>query len=233
MKPPPPPLSKRSAGQRNEALTPNLKFKTLESFRRVALSLANAVDEKQLSGIVFASPTRGQGATTVAYHVARDLDRDFGLKPLLVEVNVYRPMYARAFGLDVRRSIEKVGAGECSVEDAIQEIPGGLSVIPAEGANGEASTRLAIQGLQKVKETVNDRFPILIIDGPPILSAIDSIAAGRVVGHVLLVVAAGQSPREALARVRKELDENKVVLFGTILNKHKRFIPGWFYRFIR
>lgn len=214
-------------------MEPNLKFETLESFRRVALSLANAVDEKQLSGIVFASPSRGQGATTVAYHVARDLDRDFGLKPLLVELNVYRPTYARTFNIDSKRSLEQVGAGLCSVDDAIQRIPGGLSAIPAEGTKGESRTRLAIQGLQKVKETVQDRFPILIVDGPPILSAIDSIAAGRVVGHVLLVVAAGQSPREALARVRKELDENKVVLFGTILNKHKRFIPGWFYRFIR
>ena len=35
-----------------------------------------------------------------------------------------------------------------------------------------------------------------------------------------------------LERIRRDLQSRDIAIFASILNKHKRFIPGWIYRSI-
>jgi Mrp family chromosome partitioning ATPase len=71
---------------------------------------------------------------------------------------------------------------------------------------------------------------LILIDAPPLLEQPDVFDAGTLVPRLMLVVEAGRTSRQALERVRRELDRSNVALLGTILNKHKRYIPGWIYR---
>jgi Mrp family chromosome partitioning ATPase len=77
---------------------------------------------------------------------------------------------------------------------------------------------------------VKDLFDVILIDTPPVLQHADAIAATAVVPNVVLVIEAGRTRYEMLDRVRSELSDAGATIVGNILNKHKRFIPGWIYR---
>jgi Mrp family chromosome partitioning ATPase len=63
-----------------------------------------------------------------------------------------------------------------------------------------------------------------------VLERPEALAAAGTVGAVVLVVEAGRTRREALARIREAFDDEGVKLLGFVLTKQRHAIPGWLYR---
>lgn len=204
-----------------------------ESYRRVAAFLATAVREKRFDSVLVASATEGEGTTTVAARVA-DLLRDgFGLRPLLVELNQRRPVYARRFGLDPGLGLAAIAAGERPVKSCVQHTPRGLPVIVAgtAGSGPEAETGAALV-LKRILNELADDVDLVIIDAPPVLEQADAVSAGAVVPRMVLVVEAGRTPYEAVDRARQALAANDISVVAAVLTKQPRVIPEWIYRWL-
>jgi Mrp family chromosome partitioning ATPase len=102
-------------------------------------------------------------------------------------------------------------------------------VIP--GGSGRAANphpQLA-SGLKRVLSEVEEAFDVVLVDAPPLLTQADAIIAGTVVPRLILVVEAGRTNYEVLERVKRELATEDIRVAGTVLVKHKRFIPRWIY----
>lgn len=204
-----------------------------ESYRRVAAFLATAVRERRFDSVLVASATAGEGTTTVAARVA-DLLRDrFGLRPLLIELNQRRPVYARRFGLDPGVGLAAIAAGERPVKSCVQHTPGGLAVIVAGPVRPgpEAATGAALV-LKRILNEVSGDFDLVIVDAPPVLEQADAISAGAVVPHIVLVVEAGRTPYEVIDRARQALAANDIDVVAAVLTKQPRVIPEWIYRWL-
>jgi len=204
-----------------------------ESYRRVAAFLATAVRERRFDSVLVASSTAGEGTTTVAARVA-DLLRDrFGLRPLLVELNRRRPVYARRFGLDPGMGLAAIAAGERPVKSCVQHTPGGLPVIVAGAARPgpEVETGAAFV-LKRILNEVAGDFDLVIVDAPPLLEQADAVSAGAVVPRIVLVVEAGHTPYEVVDRARQALAVNDINVVAAVLTKQPRVIPEWIYRWM-
>jgi len=160
--------------------------------------------------------------------------RDFGFKPVLIEVNRMRPSLCRLFALDEQRSLAALLSRDGSVMECVQYDPAGLAILPAGPARRDAPSvpRLESALCCAVQELQN-HFDFILVDAPPILESADVLVAGRLIPQVVLVVAAGQTSSESLARVGEQLRDAGLTVVGTILNHRKRIIPKWIDRWLR
>lgn len=207
-----------------------------ENFRRVALMLASGASPGSARAFVLTAADRGEGTTTVALNVARHLKEGCGLAPLIVEMNLSRPVLADMFGLDPARGVLAISAGRSTPSECVQAGGFGLAMIPggpAPSRNG-LGCDVGAAGRRIVADLASSH-DVILFDAPPILRSADAGALAAVAAGVVLVVEAGRTRTEMLDRARDEIARvSGVQVVAVILNKHRRFIPGWLYRaFVR
>jgi Mrp family chromosome partitioning ATPase len=196
------------------------------------MSLAAAARERNLRAVVFTGVRPGAGTTTTVIHVAMQLRDSFGLRPLVVELGGLRPVLARRFRLEAARSVEAVAAGTLAAE-CVQTTTGGLAVIPASSAKRKGRRAIDVAAvLRRILADVGGDYDLVLIDAPSMRDSADAVIAASVVPHIVLVVRAGRARHEIIERIRRELAARRIEVVGAVLNRHRRFIPGWLYRII-
>ncbi len=207
-----------------------MKPEANENFRKVAKALA-AAGEGSPSVFAFSGIERRGGNTTVVLNVARHLKASCNLSPLVVEVNVERPALADMFELDAKRSTSAVADGRMSPSECAQQCSLGFAVIPAAKHDSQNGSEPDVAGaLRRITASAGEEYPVVLIDAPPVLRASGAFAVASVAAGLVLVVEAGHTRVEVLDRVKDELEQSGVRVIGAVLNKHRRFIPGWAYR---
>jgi Mrp family chromosome partitioning ATPase len=164
-------------------------------------------------------------------NIGLQLLQNYTLRPLVVELNFVRPRLVQMFDLDGEKTIEAVALGKYTPTQCIQKNPAGLSMIPARAETGggiQTTTCL----LRRILGEVEGDFDITLFDAPPLMEGPDTIVALGEVPRLVLVVQAARTSYEVLNRVKAELESKNVTIVGTILNKQKRYIPGWLYRWL-
>jgi Mrp family chromosome partitioning ATPase len=198
--------------------------------RKTASVLGNAVREQRYRSVVFAGASRREGTTTMALNTSRLLQSREGLRPLVVEVNREKPQYAKLFQLDETRGFAAIAAGEACVQQCIQRGPFGLPVIPAgrQDKNPELGADVA-SVLRRVLQDVESQYDLVLVDAPAFLDDPDAVTVCTVIPRLVLVVRAGHLSFEVLQRIRQEIEQavDGFTLVGAILNRHRRYIPGW------
>jgi succinoglycan biosynthesis transport protein ExoP len=197
-----------------------------ESYRKAALFLSKMARDGRRS-VVFCSAQDHEGTTTAVLSLAHQLQENFGLRPLIIELNRRRPALTRLFKLDPQRSLDNAVTQAKPASECIQVTPSGLHVIA--GARALTPDPQLATALQRVVSELEHAFDLILIDAPPVLAQADAIIAGSVVPRVVLVVEAGRANYHVLERVKRELATEDIKIAGTVLTKHKRFVPRWLY----
>ncbi|MCP4589397.1 MAG: CpsD/CapB family tyrosine-protein kinase [bacterium] len=201
-----------------------------ENYRKTALTLYRALPEKGPGVFAFSGIDRGAGCSTVVLNVARHLKEGCGLSPLIVELNTVRPVLASILGLDARRGITTIAGNELTPAECVQTGEFGVAVIPAQRHNPRESLEPNLGSvLSSIVDQLGAEYQVILVDTPSVLQAAGALAIAAGVEGLVLVVEAGRTRAEMLERARLELNQAGVTLLGCVLNKHKRFIPGWAY----
>jgi Mrp family chromosome partitioning ATPase len=199
-----------------------------ESYRRAALALAALAAERRGRALVVTSARRGEGTTTTLLQVVARLRQDHGLRPLVIELPRPRPALAALFGLDEGRTIQRVFEGERTAVECVQTTADGIAVLPA----GAVPVPVSAAALTPLLAALALDFDLVLIDAPPLLEQADAMIAAAAVRDVVLIVEAGRTRSEVLQRVRRDLDAQGVRIVAAVLNRQKRFLPGWIYRWL-
>lgn len=198
--------------------------------RKTASVLGNAVREQRYRSVVFAAASRREGTTTMAINASRVLQTREGLRPLVIEVNREKPRYAKLFQLDETRGFAAIAAGEACVRQCIQRGPFGIPVIPAgrPEKNPESGADVA-SVLRRVLQDVEGQYDMVLVDAPAFLEDPDAVTVCTVIPRLVLVVRAAHLSFEVLQRIRQEVEQavDGFTIVGAILNRYRRYIPGW------
>ena len=182
--------------------------------------------------VMVTSSLPGEGKTFCAMNLALSLAREKGLRTLLVDSDVAKPKLSRFLGVgDAPGLMDLLGDDALDAESLILPTDrDALSVLPAGRTHEEDATEL----LASVRMTDvaarllrDDPDRILLFDAPPLLLTNEARVLAGVVGQVLLVVAAGSTPRAAVDEAVQYVAEEKFV--GLILNQSKANRPGSYY----
>ena len=167
---------------------------------RTAFGEASAGPSSQL--IMMASALSGDGKTFTCINLALSMSLEKDHSVLLVDGDVAKPHVSRVFGVDKEPGLlDVLGDPTRDIESVIlsTEIPR-LSVLPAGRASEVSTELLASARMSQVMarlSSLNSRG-IVLMDSPPILLTSEARVLAGLVGQIVLVVKAGQTPQQAV-----------------------------------
>jgi protein-tyrosine kinase len=200
-----------------------------EGYWKVAAISANAVRTRQYSSVLVSAPSRREGTTTVTLQVAHALSTRCDVRPLVVELDFWKPVLVKKLKLDPAKTLSHVLAGEMGVSCAVQELENGVSILPAAEKRTPPAKSLTPLVAETLEHTAG-RFDIVLVDTPPLTEYGAVLNLGSVIPRLLMVVGAGRSTTSSVVRFQQDLRNVGIDVIGTILNREKRYVPAWIER---
>lgn len=192
-----------------------------EQYKILREQLRRLRTEAGLRTLAVTSAVKRDGKTTVAVNLSVALALDSESKVLLIDGDLRAPSIHRYFSLsgasglaDYLGSTSSVGIQHLVVDTFLP----GLRVLPAGKPSVSAPELLTKGRMQRAMDELRATFPDyqIIIDSPPVLPTPDPLVIARHVDGVLVVVRAGKTPRDYVAKSLQSLASSKVI--GIVLN---------------
>ena len=188
--------------------------------------------EAGLRSFSVTSPLKRDGKTTVAANLAATLALDYDDKILLIDGDLRAPSAHRYFNISVSPGLadylasSSVGGVRSLVLDTF--LPG-LKVLPAGKPTHFAPELLAREKMTAVMDELRAAYPnyLIIVDSPPVMATPDPLVIARHVDGVMIVVRAGKTPRDYLAKSLQSINSAKVL--GVVLNGANMGISSKYY----
>jgi succinoglycan biosynthesis transport protein ExoP len=211
-------------GDRIPSVFPNgSRTQQAEAFRNMRTTLSLLGDEAHHRVFLLTSAVPGEGKTFCAYNTALAFAVE-GQKTILVDADLRVPAVDRIFS-DAEGARRHVGlsdylAGNTDMDRIIMAGPQeNLSVICAGVKTSNPGELLGADAFVTLIKTLVDKFDRIIIDSAPVNAVSDTLRITPLADYVCLVVRATKTPKKAIARAKKLIENARGKLAGFILNR--------------
>ena len=198
----------------------------IDRCRRAYLSIPFPASRRML-GVT--SALHGEGKTTVALGIATAVAIDTGEPTLLLEGDL-ESSSDEFFGLTSSIGLSDWLEGEQSLRILRMPPLANTFLIPAGGTRPDAARVFYRLSQSTVFDDLQDEFPNVIVDLPPMLSIAYSSLAAKVTERILLVARYGSTPLADLEKAVFLLGHERIS--GIVLNGYASRTPGWLRRLI-
>jgi succinoglycan biosynthesis transport protein ExoP len=224
---------RRPNGQGASEVPPELvvvedpKSMSAEALRtlRASLFLSTAAGPPQRILVTSARPQEGK--TCVTANLAIVLAQ-MGRKVVLVDCDFRRPRVHRVFGFELERGATSFLAGGADLPSIIHHTSYGIDVVCGGPVPPNPVELIDSAPMVSLMDELSRRYDFVLLDAPPSLGFADVPLLSRVVGGVLFVVRAGQTPRKAAAAAADHLQRLRAKLLGVVLNGVRTGGPGYY-----
>ena len=100
-----------------------------------------------------------------------------------------------------------------------------LWVMPVGSSPFDFSPLIRTSTMKDLIATLRERFEVIILDLPSILTTTDTLVLAGLADQLLLVVRSGVTPSAVLGQALQRLNQDK--LAGMVLNDYRRPLPRW------
>jgi receptor protein-tyrosine kinase len=167
--------------------------------------------------ILVASPTDGDGRTTVALNTALAL-AETARKVAVVDADLRRPALSAALGLATDRGLSTVITGETSLSHALQETRyPHLTAISSGPIPSNPTALLDSEPARRVFAELVAQFEYVIVDSPPLTTFADAAILAAACGGVILVAHQEKTKGEDVQRAIDALNKVGAVILGTVV----------------
>jgi Mrp family chromosome partitioning ATPase len=198
----------------------------IDRCRQAFLSVSFA-GPKRVLGIT--SALQGEGKTTVALGIATAVAADTSEPTVLLECDL-ETSSDEFFGLSEGPGLSEWLEGGDSLR--IMRMPPltNAYLIPAGGSRTEASRTFYQLSQSTLIEDLQQEFPNIVIDLPPLLSIAYASLAAKVTDRILLVTRYGTTPIEDVEKAIFYLGHDRIN--GIVLTGFVSKTPGWLRRLL-
>jgi capsular exopolysaccharide synthesis family protein len=203
-----------------------------EAVRRLRTNLQFVGAAGDPRTIVISSSVAGEGKTTTAINLSAAL-ADAGLRVLLIDADLRRPMVGNYLGLESRAGLTSVLIGKAELADVIQHHGGhGLDVLTSGPIPPNPSEILGSAAMVDLVRLISESYDVVILDSPPLLPVTDAAVLSRIAEGTLVVVGADHTHRAQLVGAVEALRGVDAHLLGVVLNKvAKRDASAYVYEY--
>jgi succinoglycan biosynthesis transport protein ExoP len=185
------------------------------------------------NSILITSTQANEGKTTVACCLAITALLA-GQTALLIDGDLRRPWLASAAGIGDAIGLGEILEGGAEGIEAIHLVDlieasrevGPLSVMAAGRKSPAFLPAVDWSKARTAFRSISQRFGIVLLDSPPILSASDALLLAGIVDGVIMVVGAGSANRYEVQRAKEQLDPIGTPVIGAVLNQFDPKIHG-------
>jgi Mrp family chromosome partitioning ATPase len=180
--------------------------------------------------LMVSSALAGEGKTTVSLGLALTVAQDYPERRIvLVETDVQRPSLAADFAVDATPGLVDCVLGDEPIELAFRpSFLDNLHLVPVGGPVHGAGRALRSNRMAALVDTLRQNYDLVVLDAPALLVNSDSVMLGDLADGTIIVVRAGVTPAQSVAKALEQIDEGK--LRGVVLNGSHSAMPGWLRR---
>jgi succinoglycan biosynthesis transport protein ExoP len=194
-----------------------------EAFRSMRTSLSLLGDEAHRRVFLITSAIPGEGKTFCAFNLAVAFALE-GQKTVLIDGDLRLPALHRIFphpeAAEKHLGLADYLAGNTNIDEILMPGPeNGLTVICAGNKSPNPGELLGSKAFATLIGTLVERFDRVVIDSAPVNGVSDTLRITPLASYVCLVIRAAKTPKKAIARARKLIENSKGKLAGFVLNR--------------
>ncbi|GAA2874043.1 hypothetical protein GCM10010472_34180 [Pseudonocardia halophobica] len=211
-------VRRRRAPTTDDAAQPSgLPRSSSEDLRKLRTNLRFGTQRQAPKVVVVASALTGEGKTTLVVDLAATLAAG-GLRVLLIDGDLRRPMLAERLGLATSAGLAEVLSGKVRVGDAVQR-PWEETVhfLSAGAAVANPSDVLTAEPLEKVFAELRGKYDAVLVDSPALDPYTDAAVLAAAGDGAVLVCRSGVGTHTALAAAAEGLRAVSAPILGAVL----------------
>lgn len=192
--------------------------------RPLLMNMAREGTGDTVNLIMVTSALQGEGKTFSAINLAMSIAMEEDKTVLFVDADVAKASAGTLLGVshDANGLIDVLENDAIDVGDVI--LPTNirnLRVIPAGHIHERSTELLASENMRLIMRELCQRYPdrVVIFDSPPLLLASEAGVLANLMGQIVFVVAADETPQHAVKEALQRIGSDKII--GTVLNKTK------------
>lgn len=205
-----------------------------ESYRTLRANLATAGrGGKFPRTILVTSASPNEGKTMTAVNLAITLASG-GLRVILVDADLRRPMIASVFGVSPAsggvRELFNRGATPSEIAIPAPNFDGDLRLVLASPNNDGGVDLLDARRVEAFLGALEHAADVVILDSPAVTDVADALSLADRVDSVLIVTRLGQTRRDRLNELRQALAQRGVVPSGLVVTtreRPRRYVHGY------
>lgn len=217
-------------------LKPTAGFSESLRTAKISIQLSSSLDRPPKL-LLITSTVAGEGKSTVAVNLAQAFASEE--KVLIIDADLRRPALQRILCANGQRTEKKQGLSSYLTGitgDIVQQtgIPN-LEVIYSGPIPPNPSELLSSNRMRQFLAAIYDRYDRIIIDGPMATGFADALILGHYADGVVLISTLGQTHREALRILRRNIENVGGRMIGAIVNKLNltNQYGGYYYKYYR
>ncbi len=203
--------------EKKQRALPWVHSMTVEAFLHLCVTL-RLRNKRPIRTLAVLSARRGEGKSTVAYHLAKTLS---SLEPgvLLIDADLRQPTIHAITFCENAVGLSDVLDGSASLESAVQHVHPGLDVLPS-GPDAPNPVPLLQSRFEAVLENARKTYGTVIIDTPALGAVTDGLMIAAQVDGSLFVVAADDTEDGYARRAVEQLSLIGIQnILGIVVNK--------------
>lgn len=195
-----------------------------EQYQGLRLKLERMRQTSDCRVIAVTSPGAGDGKTVTSINLAGALARGSSARVLLIDADLRRPEIGRHIGVadgDGRGLAEAVADDRDGLGAFVRTVDRApFSFVPAGKPAMPIHEVLRSPRFEHLLGEARRDYDYVVLDTPPLVPVFDAAVLARAVDGLLIVVAAGRTPRKLLEESLNLLDPAAVL--GIVFNGDKR-----------
>jgi succinoglycan biosynthesis transport protein ExoP len=190
-----------------------------EAYFSIRTALQFSTTEGIPRSLLVVSTRPGEGKTTTSIALAHSLAR-LGARTLLVDADLRKPSVANRMGLKSDIGLSNYLAGAMNLDEVTQPCDQeGLTVITSGPQPPTPAELLADSRLRMFISQAEERYDVVIVDGPPVMGLADAPLISSVVAGTILVIETGRTGRGPILAMLHRLRMARAKVLGAILAK--------------
>ncbi|MFH1680889.1 MAG: CpsD/CapB family tyrosine-protein kinase [Candidatus Eisenbacteria bacterium] len=183
--------------------------------------------------VLFVSSVEGEGTSTVIAEYAASLGPTKEKATLLVDANFRSPRLHEIFEVPNERGLADVLLGTADLASAAVHIgEENLYLLPTGVTTTSPGALITITRMSRLLAEAKERFALVLIDAPPVISYAETSILASVADGVALVVESDRTKREIVMRAKAAIEEAGGNILGVVLNRRRYVIPEFLYRYL-
>jgi len=190
-----------------------------EQFRRLRTHVLRSDNGNFPKTILVTSAVSGEGKSFVAANLAITIATEFNHHALLVDCDLRNPTLSGMFGLRNTMGLSDYLKGEADIADLFMKTSiEKLSVISSGRIQENPAEMIGSKKMENLVKDLGSRYSdrYIIFDSSPVLATTEPSVLNKMVDGIVVVVKAGETPRDSVSRAIKHLKGNKIL--GFVLN---------------
>jgi capsular exopolysaccharide synthesis family protein len=194
------------------------KTALVEAYLSAQTRLAFTTDHGVPRTLAVTSTRPGEGKTTTAFALARQLARTSD-RVVLVDGDMRSPSLHIYFGVDNDRGLSNYLAGEGDVASLVHPGPNGLFLLPAGPVPPNAAELLTGTRFATLMQELSEQFQHVVVDAPPVMGLADTPLIGSIVEGTIFVIESHATSAAMAGVAVNRMRESRARLLGALLTK--------------